>query len=102
MVRPLIKRSACRHPHRLPEGDGSIHVRLGHGSARACGNVRALYTRAVGQRGQLFIGIFGRDVGLSLIGLGNEFPECSVRGLPNAVGVSGAFSAQLCISSGKF
>src|SRR5580692_5221381 len=65
-------------------------MRLGYGSAGASRNVSAFHARAAGQRSQFFVGILRRDVGLSLVGLGNELPKCLVRRLRNAISVSGS------------
>src|ERR1022692_2579837 len=76
-------------------------MRLSYGSAGTSRNVRALHTRAVGQGGQLFVGVFGRDVGLSLVGLGDELPERIVRRLRDAVGVGGPFRRPVVHFEGK-
>src|SRR6202021_820023 len=48
------------------------------------------YTRSVGNRSELLVGIFGGDVGLSFIRLGDKFPERFVRRSAHAVRISSA------------
>src|SRR5229473_7921781 len=74
---------------------------FGYRSRSARRDVRALHPRALGQRSQLLVGILGGDLGLSLVGFGNELPECIVRGLRNAVGVSGALCRPIVHLQGK-
>src|SRR6266478_2196513 len=76
-------------------------MRLGCGSGSASCNVRTLHARAIGESGQLLVGVCGRDVGLSLIRLRNKLPECVVRGLRNAVSVSGSLGGPVVHLEGK-
>ncbi len=59
----------------LAERDRSVDVRLGLRLQGAGGDVGALDAGAVGEGGQFFIGIFGSDVGLGFVGLGDKLPE---------------------------
>ena len=74
---------------------------LGLGSGGAGGDVGALHAGAIGDGGQLFVGIFGGDVGLSFVSLGDELPERIVRRAAHAVGVSRAFRRPVVHLQGK-
>ena len=67
-------------------------MNLRRGSSGTGCDVDAFHARAIRQRRQLLVGVFGRDVGLSFVGLGDEFPERFVRCPPYAVSVSRALS----------
>ena len=95
------QRRRCVHIQRLPQGDRSVHMFLGYRSARAHCNVGALHASTIGQRGQLLIGVFGRNIALRFVGFGNELPERIIRCSPNTIRVSRAFGRPVMYSQGK-
>src|SRR5579872_7231187 len=60
-------------------------MRLGHRRGRASRNVSTFHASSIRKSGQFFVGIGSRDVRLSLVGLGNEFPERIIGCLAYAV-----------------
>ena len=51
-------------------------------------DVCTLQSGGIGQRRQLLIGIFGGNIGLRLVGLGNKLPKGLIRGLAAKSGIT--------------
>ena len=78
-----------------------IDVSLGLWLGGAGRDVGALDSRSVGDRGEFLVGVLGGDVGLRLVGLGDEFPESIVGSAAHAVGISRALCRPIVHLEGK-
>src|SRR5579872_5175244 len=76
-------------------------MRLGHRRGRASRNVSTFHASSIRKSGQFFVGIGSCDVRLSLVGLGNEFPERIIGCLAYAVRIRGTLCRPVVHLQGK-